>query len=300
MFPSVLTTVLFSFSVIFASRSAKVLGGPVANLGRLMMALCLLGLWAHCFGAGLRGPALPWLLAGGVIGFGFGDMALFGALTRIGPRLSILLTQCLAAPLAALVEWRWLGIGLSVREVLCAACILAGVALALAPDHGWEGKRSTFWAGVLCGIGSALGQGLGAVFTRKAYMVSDAAGFAMDGGSVAYQRIVGGVLITWLTFFIMRRFQPEAHRAPDAVDWKAAAPVVLGNALSGPTFGVACFQWALKEAKTGVVLPIVATSPLVTMFLAWSIDGSRPARRGIVGGVIAVLGAVALSRARNS
>jgi drug/metabolite transporter (DMT)-like permease len=299
MFPSVLTTVLFSFSVIFASRSAKVLGGPVANLSRLMVAVCVLGIWAHGFGAGLRGPALPWLLAGGVIGFGFGDMALFGALTRIGPRLSILLTQCLAAPLAALVEWRWLGSALTLREVLCAAWILAGVALALAPDHGWEGKRSTFWVGVLCGIVSALGQGLGAVFTRKAYLVSDAAGFAMDGGSVAYQRIVGGVLITWITFFIMRKFQPEAHRVHDGADWRAAAPIVLGNALSGPTFGVACFQWALKEAKTGVVLPIVATSPLVTMFLAWFIDGSRPARRSVIGGVIAVLGAVALSRARN-
>jgi drug/metabolite transporter (DMT)-like permease len=300
MFPSVLTTFLFSFSVIFASRSAKLLGGPVANLGRLIVATCALAIWAHGFGTGLRGPALPWLLAGGVIGFGFGDIALFGALTRIGPRLSILLTQCLAAPLAALVEWRWLGSALTVREVLCAAWILTGVALALAPDHGWEGKRSTFWVGVLCGIGSALGQGLGAVFTRKAYLVSDAAGFVIDGGSVAYQRIVGGVLITWITFFIMRRFQPEAHRVPEGTDWRAAAPVVVGNALSGPAFGVACFQWALKEAKTGVVLPIVATSPLVTMFLAWFIDGSRPARRGIVGGVIAVLGAVALSRARNS
>lgn len=300
MLPSVLTTVLFSFSVIFASRSAKVLGGPVANLSRLMVAMCALGLWAHLFGAGLQGPALPWLLAGGVIGFGFGDMMLFGALTRIGPRLSILLTQCLAAPLAAVVEWRWLGSSLKLPEVLCAACILAGVALALAPDHGWEGKRSTFWLGVLCGIGSALGQGLGAVFTRKAYLVADAAGFFIDGGSVAYQRIVGGVVITWITFFIMRRFQPEAHRVPEGADWRAATPVVLGNALSGPAFGVACFQWALKEAKTGVVLPIVATSPLVTMFLAWFIDGSRPARRGVAGGIIAVIGAVALSRVRNS
>ncbi len=300
MFPSVLTTILFSFSVIFASRSAKMLGGPVANLGRLMVALCALGLWAHLFGAGLRGPALPWLLAGGVIGFGFGDMALFGALTRIGPRLSILLTQCLAAPLAALVEWRWFGTTLTWKEMLCAASILGGVALALAPDHGWEGKRSTFWVGVLYGIGSALGQGLGAVFTRKAYMVSEAAGFVIDGGSVAYQRIVGGVVVTWIAFFILRRFHPEAHRVPEGANWRAAVPVVLGNALAGPTFGVACFQWALKEAKTGVVLPIVATSPLVTMFLAWFIDGARPARRGVIGGIIAVLGAVALSRARNS
>src|SRR3954451_8796722 len=145
MFPSVLATVLFSFSVIFASRSAKVLGGPVANLSRLMVAVCLLGIWAHGFGSGLRGPALPWLLAGGVIGFGFGDMALFGALTRIGPRLSILLTQCLAAPLAALAEWLWLGTTLRGIALACGAVILGGVAIALAPDHGSDVPRCVFW-----------------------------------------------------------------------------------------------------------------------------------------------------------
>ena len=299
MFPSFLTTLLFSFSVIFASRSAKVLGGPAANLARLMLALVALGVWAHGFGGGLRGPALPWLLAGGVIGFGFGDMCLFGALTRIGPRLSILLTQCLAAPIAATVEWRWLGKAMAPAEALCAACILAGVALALAPDHGTEGKRSTFWLGVLFGIGSALGQGLGAVFTRKAYIVSDAAGFAIDGGTAAYQRIVGGAIITWITFFIMRKVHPESHRLPDSAAWRKAAPSVLGNAAAGPACGVACFQWALRTAESGIVLPIVATSPIVTMLLAWFLDGARPARRAVLGGLIAVCGAVALNVVRT-
>ena len=107
MFASFLTTILFSLSVIFAARSARMIGGARANLARISIATCLLGIYALTFGQGLRGASLPWFFLSGVIGFGLGDLALFGALLRIGPRLSILLTQCLAAPIAALAEWAW-------------------------------------------------------------------------------------------------------------------------------------------------------------------------------------------------
>ena len=147
MLASLLTAIGFSLSVIFAARSSRILGGPTANLARLSLAAVLLAVWAHGFGRGLSGGGLPWFFLSGVIGFGLGDMALFGALERIGPRLSILLTQCLAAPIAAFAEWRWLGTTLHTREIAFAAVILAGVGLALAPDHGWEGDRRTFWLG---------------------------------------------------------------------------------------------------------------------------------------------------------
>src|SRR5687768_4056229 len=155
MFASFLTTILFSLSVIFASRSARMLGAAHANLGRILLATILLALWAHVFGNGLRGAGLPWFFLSGVIGFGLGDLALFGALPRIGPRLAILLTQCLAAPIAALTEWAWLGTRLPVDELLCAALILVGVAIALAPDGGSATTPNRFWIGVLFGIGSA-------------------------------------------------------------------------------------------------------------------------------------------------
>ncbi len=300
MFPSLLTSVLFSFSVIFASRSARVLGGPVANLARLMVALLALGLWAHLFGGGFGGPALPWLLMGGVLGFGLGDMALFGALTRIGPRLSILFTQCLAAPIAMAVERLWLGSTLSPREVACAACILVGVAIALAPDHGWEGSRRTFWIGAFFGIGSAGGQALGAVFTRKAYVVADQFHFAIDGGTAAYQRIVGGVLTAWLGFLIMRQTRPEFRTLPRRDEWVRGWPAVVGNALAGPALGVACFQWALRVWPSGKVLAVVAVSPIITMLLAWAFDSARPTRRALWGGALAVAGAVTLNLVHGS
>ena len=294
MFASLLTTIFFSLSVIFAAKSSRILGGPVANLGRICLATVLLAAWAHSFGAGLRGASLPWFFLSGVVGFGLGDMALFGALTRIGPRLAILLTQCLAAPVAALVEWLWLGTTLRTVDLLCAGVILAGVAIALAPDHGSTVDRRTFWIGALFGIGSALGQAFGAVLSRKANDVASLTGFPIDGATAAYQRIIGGVLMTALAFALTKRAAraPRPDHAPGG--WRAAWPAVTANARFGPTLGVGCYQWALKSTPSGIVLPIVATSPLVTIALSFFIDGLRPTRRAVSGGIIAVAGAVAL------
>ena len=294
MFASFLTTILFSLSVIFASRSAKLLGGTRANLSRIVLATCFLAVWAHGFGRGLDGPSLPWFFFSGCVGFGLGDMALFAALPRIGPRLAILITQCLAAPLAAIVEWAWLGTTLTAAELGCAVMILAGVAVALAPDRGAKIPRRVFWIGVLAGVGSAVGQGLGAVISRKANVVATLAHFPIDGGSAAYQRIVGGLLVTLIAFVFLRRQKLEAEP-----QWRAAAPWTVANALAGPAIGVGCFQWALATTKSGVVLPIVATSPVITIILAWFIDGTRPTRRAVLGGLVAVIGAVALKRVQG-
>ena len=172
----------------------------------------------------------------------------------------------------------------------CAALILIGVAVALAPDRGPLIDRRVFWLGVLAGVGSALGQGLGAVISRKANEVAQLAHFPIDGGTAAFQRILGGVLVTLIAFAFLRKSSPGTP----APQWRAAAPWTVANALVGPAIGVGCFQWALATTRSGVVLPIVATSPVVTILLAWQIDGTRPTSRAVLGGVLAVAGAVAL------
>jgi len=238
---------------------------------------------------------LRWFFVSGVVGFGVGDLALFGALPRIGPRLAILLTQCLAAPIAALVEWRWLGTKLGAEEMVCAAIILVGVAIALAPDRNLVVARGSFWVGIGLGFVSALCQALGAVISRKANQLGDVAGVEIDGGTAAYQRILGGVLMTAFATCVIRAMRPiPAITEPNR--WRRGLPFVAANALAGPSIGVGCYQWALKTTPSGIVLPIVATSPLVTVLLAWIIDQERPSRRAVIGGVVAVAGAAALAR----
>ena len=80
---------------------------------------------------------------------------------------------------------------------------------------------------------------------------------------------------------------------------RTAWPWVLVNGLAGPALGVSCFQWALKTTPTGVVLPIVAITPLVIIPFAYRFEGERPSRHSLVGGALAVSGAVALAWVAN-
>ena len=76
--------------------------------------------------------------------------------------------------------------------------------------------------------------------------------------------------------------------------WRPIWPWVITTSLAGQTLGVSCFQWALKSYPTGVVLPIVALTPLVTIPLSWAIEKERPGLRSLGGGVVAVSGVVVL------
>ncbi len=279
-----------------AARSAKLIGGSSANLFRMLIAAILLGIWAHNFGHGLGGAALPWFIGSGLVGFGLGDVAMFAALQRIGPRLTMLLTHCIAAPLATFTEWVWLDSKLSGSQIFCAIVILAGVALALAPDRGEAIPRKTFWIGVVFGLFSAMGQGFGSVLSRKANFAAAAAGQSVDGGTAAYERILAGIVIAFIFFLFLRK--RDATPGPGV--WPKAWAWITANALAGPSIGVAVYQWGVATVdQIGILMSIVATVPVVTQFLVWWLDGQRPTARTLLGGFVAVAGLIALGYAKQ-
>jgi drug/metabolite transporter (DMT)-like permease len=64
----------------------------------------------------------------------------------------------------------------------------------------------------------------------------------------------------------------------------------MGNALTGPVLGVTCYQWALRTMPAGIVQPIVAAAPLLTIpFAAW-LEGTRPRASYYAGAALAVAG----------
>ncbi|MFI5355856.1 MAG: DMT family transporter [Opitutales bacterium] len=303
MLGATLTSVFFALSITLAQRSLKELGQMRANLGRLLVAALALGIYAHTAGTGFRSVSTGWLLFSGVVGMGLGDLALFHALPRLGSRLSLLMTQCLAAPIAAVCEWLWLGTRLTGAQVAWSAVILGGVAFALMPDRAHPPRVTVRGSGFVLGLFSAAGQGLGAIITRKGNLVSLAAGAGpLDGINAAYHRILGGLAVTVLWFGLWHWLRPApAAAAPAAIDSSPLAPRrsrylwVVGNGLAGPVIGVSCYQWALTTMPSGVVLPIVATSPLVAIPLIWAIEGDRPTTRSVLGGIVAVAGVVGLA-----
>ena len=306
MVPALLATLLFSLSVVFANRSTKILGGTTANFLRLCLATVLLAAWAHGLGRGFGGGAFGWFFLSGCIGFGLGDSALYQALPRLGPRLTALLMQCLAAPFAALAEWLWLGTTLSLPQIAAGFVILIGVAVAVAPQDHLRVPRRLLVGGLVFGVVAAVGQGLGAVVSRKAYAAVDLAGGSIDGLTAAYQRILGGVLFAlpftlWVHLHRKRQILAAVETGSPAVvpgcagGWRAGWGWVVLNSVAGPTLGVGCYQWALATQPSGVVLPIVATMPIVVIPFAYILEGDRPNVRSFVGGVLAVVGAVALA-----
>ena len=315
MFAAILTTVLFSFAAIFANRSIKELGSTTANLARLIVALILLGTYAHGFGSGMGGAGRDWFLISGVIGMGLGDLALFAAMPRLGARLTILMCQCIAVPIAIQAEWLWLDTRLTPSQIAWAAVILVGVGIALLPSRRASGQISVTKLGLLFGFLAAAGQGFGAVVSRRGYELSALAGESIDGISAAYQRIAGGLIIT-ATYFIIKHV--VASKRPAAASSGGATQIpapsrgfthflktkrrgllfMFINALCGPTIGVSCYQWALATTPSGIVLPIVAATPLVIIPFSYWLDGDRPTGRSLVGGVVAVAGVIALTLVR--
>lgn len=311
MLAAFLTTILFSISAVCGNRTAKLLGGTEANFARLCVAAVLLALYGHTLGGGIAGSAFWIFFISGCIGFGIGDMALFQALPRLGSRLSVLLTLCLSSPLAALIEWWWLHTPLSLAEIVCALVILAGVAVALAPGgHVHIARKDLAW-GLSFGLLASFCQALGAVLSRKGFAVAQAAGENIDGITAAYQRILGGVLLGAAVFAVVKYNLRSPHPEPlplqggvggvtVASPWRRAWPMVLINGLAGPALGVSCYQWALKTTPTGVVLPIVAITPIVIIPFSYYLEGERPGKRSLLGGAIAVAGAVALVWVKRS
>jgi drug/metabolite transporter (DMT)-like permease len=303
MFAAFLATFCFSISVVCGTRTARLIGGIEANFWRLALATLFLSLWAFTGGNGLGGGALPIFLLSGLIGIGIGDAGLFEALPRIGSRLSVLLIQCGTAPIAALVEWLWLGQTLGAVQLLCVAVILAGVAAALSPSEHLHIPRARLWAGILFGLIGAAGNGIGAVMSRKGYAIAFANNEPMDGGTAAFQRLLGGLLIAGVLLLVAKRqFVRLPEGAGDLVNttaardkWRRIWPWVLANSLAGQTVGMSLMLWALKTTPTGIVTAVTAITPLVVIPFARVMENEKVTPRALTGSAIAVAGVVGLA-----
>ena len=302
MVAALLTTLLFSVSAICGHRTATRLGGVEANFWRIVGAAVFLSLWANFFGTGTAGKAFPWFILSGLAGIGLGDTAYFQALPRLGSRRTVLLTQCLIAPSAALIEWLWLGTRLSLAQAICVMVILAGVAVALAPGDHLKIAPRRFGHGLLASVIAALGGAVAAVLTRKAYFIAHQAGEHPDPGTTGYQRVIGGAVALGLIFLVVKWRHVRRHGDDEQMKDSFSArekwqlwPWVLANSVAGQTVGVSCMQWALETTPTGVVTAIIATTPIVMLPLARAFEGEKITARSLTGGLIAVLGVIGLT-----
>ena len=283
----------FAWSITCARRSSYHHGADLANLLRISIAFVAIGAVALVAGRPLLFPGWPWLLLGGAIGLGVGDIASFHSLTRIGAGLALLVMQTLAAPFALALEYAALGHVPTGAQLVGAAVILGGVALALASRP--VGDPRHWRAGIALSVLAAFGQACGAVSTPMAKAACLAAHAEVpDGWTQGFLRILGGwpIVLAFVLWNTRERGLLAQVRRPYA-GWRARGWALM-NGVSGPGIGVACYQWALSTQPAAVVLSIVALSPLLALLFQWLVEGQRPARRIWLGGSIAVVGVILL------
>lgn len=295
MFAALLTVLLFACSGIAGERTARYWGGQRGNLLRLFLAsVLMLAVTVVFFPSSLRWETFWWLFVSGVVGFGLGDIALFFAYVRIGARLTILLNLCTAPIWSTLTEWIWLGTKLTPGELAAGGVILCGVVMAILsrPSSPGAPGAGSGWVGILCGLGAGMGQGIGAVISRKAFELAESGGFGLNGFSAAAQRVGGGFLTVLVAVLLFSAFGSN-HSRPSAVTTRGKAwGWLFATTLCGPVLGVSCFQWSLIQLPAGIATAVVSITPIAMIPLAIWIDREHPRALSIAGAFVAVAGVI--------
>lgn len=297
MLQALLTALLFACSGICGQRSADAVGPLRANLMRLTLATIALGLVATLTApVDWRSPAVPWLFISGLVGFGAGDISLFLAYPHLGARLTLLINLCFAPIAGALGEWLLLGDRPTWLQSLFCLMIIGGVGIALGSrSRVPRSPSANFRIGLLAALGAGGGQGFGATLTRMAKQAAASHGGHFTGVSEAFVRVLPGLAFAFAAWGFARwlpRRSSIGVRPFHARVTAAGLRWVAGAAIFGPILGVSCFQWALGQAHSGVVLSIVATTPIVVIPMAIVIEKDRPPPAALIGSAVAVLGVI--------
>jgi len=303
MHAAILTAVLFALTGVCAAQASLLLGAGRANFWRLIIALVILGIWAHGFGPGIGGIALPWFLLAGGIGFGLGGWFALLALRRVGSTLTLLIVECAAAVFGLAIGWWWLGAALRPQEMFFAALILVGVMVGMTPGPIPALPRKLVLTGCMLATASAIFQAISINLSRHAFTVLKTAGQALPPLGAAYHRLLGGCLVALLIHaitWVVRKSassatQMAAHAAPFP-DSPLPAPVwVALNALLGPVLGVTCLLWAISQvANPGLVQAIAASATLFTVPFARRLEAARPRTPYFIGCLLALAGLAGL------
>jgi len=283
---AVATALCWAFTGIFFAEAARRIGALRVNLLRLPIALVLLSGALLATGttfATLDARRVGLLAASGIVGLTIGDLALFAALVRIGPRLAALL-MALAPVFATLAG----AVGL--RE-LPGPLGLAGMAVTLA-GVGWvvlerrDGQAHPFEhrGAIALGVIAAACQGIGLVLAK--------AGMAGEVPPLAATWVRMGVATAAMWLLALAAGRTAGLAIVDGA--RRGAMPVLGGAVSGPFVGVWLSLIAARYTDVGVAATLMATTPVLIIPLVMFTEGYRPSLRAVLGALVAIAGVALL------
>ena len=251
----------------------------------------------------LLGTVLPlatsgqwlWLGLSGIVGLGIGDFALFAAYVTIGPRRSVLIYS--SAPIFAALSAYWiLGETISALSIVGIAVTLTGIAVVLLEqeesseeksEEKLAAKNRKSW-GVLFGVISAMGQGVGLALSKKGMYFG--VSVAVNPVSVALIRMMLAAVFIWTCALFAGKL-PDLHRA---VKDSAGMRYTAAGAVVGPFLGMTLSMVAVAYIAAGIAQTLMSLMPVLIIPVVWIIYREKTNWRGILGAVVAIIGVAIL------
>lgn len=287
------TSLCWSFTSIFFTLSGRLVGSPIVNRTRLLLALIMVS-GVHYATQGTIWPVYAeperwgWMALSGLVGFVIGDALLFQAFVMIGPRLSMLLLS-LHPVIGTIIAWVLLGETLAGVEVFGIMLAVSGVAWVVSDRQNGksmpDGSPRTYLIGVMFGFGGAMGQALGFIASKQG-LSGDFP--ALSGNMI---RLIAATAAIWIftalngqirTGFDAIREQPKAFR------------YILAGAIAGPFIGVWFSLIAVQNAPVGIASTLTSLPPVFLIPIGYVLFKERITSRAVTGTVLAISGIAVL------
>jgi uncharacterized membrane protein len=288
------TSFCWSATSVFFTLSGRQVGSVIVNRTRLVLAVVIVALM-HLATQGTLVPVGAgldrWGFMGlsGAIGFVVGDSLLFQAFVLVGPRLSMLM-MALVPVMSVLLGWVFLGERLSSIELAGIALAVSGIALVVTDrprngNHEEQPRPERFGAGLLFGLGGALGQAGGLMFSKMGL----AGDYPALSGSM--MRLIVATTLIWAITLARRQARPsvEALRAHPR-----ALLAITGGAVFGPFLGVWLSLIAVQRAPIGIASTLMSLPPIILLPVGRILFDERIGLRAVGGTVVAVAGSALL------
>lgn len=284
-FAGLATAVCWTATAMSFQVASRRIGSVSVNLIRLVLAFLFyvayskifLGQWLP-----LDAPLSAWiyLSISGLIGFVLGDFFLFKSYEFISSKISMLI-MTLAPPVAALLGWIMLGETFSWMNTLGMVLVLGGVSMVVLKKDITDGKKTMRYPlrGILFALLGAIGQGVGAVFSKKG--MGDYDPFASS-----QIRVITGIIGFALMITLMKRWGMVRSGMKDR---KASRALLIGS-FFGPFLGVSLGMVAFKFTSLGIASTLMATVPVFILLPSHLVLKEKLTLNEVIGAVIAVVG----------
>ena len=225
--------------------------------------------------------AWKWLSISGFIGFVAGDYCLFKSYSYQSAKLSMLIMS-LAPPVAALSGALILHERLTWLNGLGMLLVLGGIAIVILKRPESETNKSRLnypVKGLLLALGGAVGQGIGAVFSKLGMG-------NYDPFASSQIRVITGILGFIVIITLAKQWHPVSFSLRNN---KAMGPLLIGS-FFGPFLGVSLSLFAFQYTSVGIASTLIATVPVFILIPSVLIFHEKLNWKEIAGAFLAVSG----------